>query len=234
MGTRARKGSKRELLKRINGIVRVSLAWLGVPLILIGGASEVKAYKVTTHMVAAQKAAELLPDSPLKTTLLGNMQYLRAGAVGPDVFYASVYLAHYSDLAHYCKTDALATAMLAGAGGDAQLKAFALGWYSHNVQDSVAHPWVNGFVGGSFSLGFPGFNTAEPHGAIEAWVNEQVLSQFPLSEGPFGLTVVNSIGQYAFDRRIQNLVAAGFNNTYGNCLPPIGWSFGPQVALECG
>ncbi len=20
----------------------------------------------------------------------------------------------------------------------------------------------------------------------------------------------------------------------GNCLPPIGWSFGPQVALECG
>ncbi len=59
--------------------------------------------------------------------------------MGPDLWYPTPPLWQYSDLAHYCETDQLAKALLARAGSPRAV-AFAYGWLSHNVTDSVAHP----------------------------------------------------------------------------------------------
>lgn len=104
------------------------------------------AWTMATHQKAASGAATALPPGALRDLLLANEGYLRGGAVGPDIFYWAHGSSLYSKLAHYCKTDELAKAMLAAARSD-QAKAFAYGWFSHNVADSVAHPWVNGYTG---------------------------------------------------------------------------------------
>src|SRR5262245_2432375 len=101
------------------------------------------AWKVTTHMIIAERSAAALEDAALRHTLVSNIDYLRAGSIGPDVFYAPHFRnpvlspvdSHYSDLAHYCRTGALALALIAGAGNDERLKAFAYGWLSHNVRE---------------------------------------------------------------------------------------------------
>lgn len=111
------------------------------------------AWKPITHADQVDRVIDSLPeDDPLR--MIENRRYAYAGASGPDMFYFLFPSrdALLSDLAHYCKTDKLAGKILveAEAGGDPRLRAFALGWMSHNVGDSVAHPWVNGFVGGPF------------------------------------------------------------------------------------
>jgi len=122
-----------------------------VAFLLLLCATNARAWKVTTHMILAERAAASVADPDLRQTLIANVNYLRGGAVGPDLFYAPNFRIHLlqgsrSDLAHYCDTKALALAMLQHAGSDERLRAFAYGWLSHNVQDAVAHPWVNGFV----------------------------------------------------------------------------------------
>ena len=112
----------------------------------LGPADHAWAYKVTTHQVVAVRGAERLPEGDLKSLLLGNEQYLRAGTMGPDLFLLSTN-GYPSDLAHYCKTDELAKSFLAlSKGRSDRAQAFAYGWFSHNVVDSVAHPWVNGLA----------------------------------------------------------------------------------------
>ena len=64
------------------------------------------AWKPTTHQIEAVRGAELLdPSNPLRETLLSNERYLRAGSMGPDLWYPTLpSLRQYSDLAHYCET----------------------------------------------------------------------------------------------------------------------------------
>ena len=110
--------------------------------------ADVSAWSVTTHQIVAQQSAAQLPPGDLRDLLLQNQDYLRAGSLGPDLFYMPPMSGHavFSDLAHYCQTNQLAGNMLSAAQSP-KAKAFAYGWFSHNVTDSVAHPWVTGFTG---------------------------------------------------------------------------------------
>jgi hypothetical protein len=136
--------------------IRLSLA-----LVIVMGlsVSPVLAWKPLTHANEARKAAEALADDdPLKPILLQNREYLYAGSFGPDIYFFLVPFDEtvLSDIAHYCKTGQLADniRIRAEASGDPALQAFAFGWTSHNVGDSVAHPWVNGFLGTAFVRSF--------------------------------------------------------------------------------
>ncbi len=131
-------------------------------------APDANAWKVTTHMVVTERGATNVKDDALRQLLLNpsNIDDLRGGAIGPDIFYFPYsnlsflvqkltgyqYDPAFSDLAHYCQTDELARNMLASAKSDRE-KAFAYGWLAHNLEDSVAHAWVNGFVGAPFKIG---------------------------------------------------------------------------------
>jgi hypothetical protein len=187
---------------------------------LVGQAHFAFAWKPLTHAVQAFKTADSLPlDDPLRARLIENLPYLEAGSVGPDLFYALMPAreALLSDVAHYCKTSDLAEAMLAKAGGNPKLEAYALGWLSHNVADSVAHPWVNGFVGSPFvgsawRSEVPGEPNFE-HGHLEAWVNKTYTSQSERDAFSFALE------QVAQDPDIPPLVAGAYEQTYQGVYP---------------
>lgn len=70
-----------------------SLAFLCL-LTILAGVQPVWAWKVTTHQAVAVKAAQDLPDGDLKVTLLANERYLRAGSMGPDIFYLPPFMAY--------------------------------------------------------------------------------------------------------------------------------------------
>src|SRR5262245_14675600 len=121
-----------------------------------------EAWKVTTHMAVAEMAYARSDDT-VRTRFAPHLRYLRAGAMGPDLFYfpptvvnvpykAPQHFGYWSNLAHYCQTDTLVRSLGANTAGDPELLAFVYGWFGHNVQDSVAHPWVNGWTGGPFKL----------------------------------------------------------------------------------
>ncbi len=151
-------------------------------------ASPVFAWKPTTHAMEVKRVIDSLPeDDPLRQE--ENRRYAYAGAAGPDMFYFLIpdRDSILSDLAHYCKTDVLARKILEEAEktGDPRLKAFALGWMHHTVGDSVAHPWVNGFVGFAFGdrwffsllpSWFPLIGPDVTHGKLEALVAHEFSS----------------------------------------------------------
>lgn len=169
-----------------------------------------------------------LPDGDLKTLLLANERYLRAGSMGPDIFYLPPFMAYnaYSDLAHYCKTDKLALNMvsLAESRGP-QAKAFGWGWFAHNVGDSVAHPWVNGFTGQPYrDLVFTGPGAKDEalnlaHMGIEGWVDKRLFAEgFP---DRTGRAIEVRAGYDAFlpyfsDETVQRLVVDAYTATYQN------------------
>jgi hypothetical protein len=183
-------------------------------------ASPALAWKPLTHGVQAWKVVEALPvDDPLRTRLTDNLAYLEGGAVGPDVFYALIPAreALLGDVGHYCKTSDLAAAMLSRAGSNPKLEAFALGWLSHNVADSVAHPWVNGFVGAPFTSGLWRSAVAGEvnfeHGHLEAWVNKQYTSQAEQDVFSFALE------QVARDPDVPRLIAQAYKDAYDHVFP---------------
>jgi hypothetical protein len=187
-------------------------------LLVCGSVPGAEAWKVTTHMVLAERAARGVEDLDLRDTLLSNLAYLHAGSIGPDLHYAlPLRNDSYSDLAHYCRTDALAGGMLRAAGADSRLRAFAYGWLSHNVGDSVAHPWVNGFVGDAFHgpLDFlkpvPGTSVNRNHGKLEAWVNARLLSDAPAgAQAEF----LRAIKLYFDDTSLQDLIVKAYEAAY--------------------
>jgi len=128
--------------------LRRSLVTLALLLLWAWPADDLWAWSVTTHQIVAQRSIAQLPPGDLRDLLLQNEDYLQAGSLGPDLFYMPPMSGHgvFSDLAHYCQTNQLAGNMLSAAQSP-KAKAFAYGWFSHNVTDSVAHPWVNGFTG---------------------------------------------------------------------------------------
>lgn len=99
-------------------------------------APQASAWKVTTHMVVVTKAAARVEDSALREILLSNLDSLRAGAAGPDLFYFPYVLpsafgeypayadphwvlnTKFSDRAHYCSTNVLALNMISLAGNE--------------------------------------------------------------------------------------------------------------------
>jgi hypothetical protein len=186
------------------------------------------AWKVTTHQAVVVKAAQDLPDGDLKTILLANERYLRAGSMGPDIFYLPPFMAYnaYSDLAHYCKTERLALNMVSLAGSrGSQARAFAWGWFAHNIGDSVAHPWVNGFTGQTYrdlELSLPGakdeaLNLTQM--GIEGWVDKRLFGEgFPDRAGR-AIEVragYDAFLTYSFDETIQQLVVDAYTAPYQN------------------
>jgi hypothetical protein len=186
------------------------------------------AWKVTTHQSVAVKAARDLPDGDLKTVLLGNERYLRAGSMGPDIFYLPPFMAQnvYSDLAHYCLTDQLAQNMVFFAGGRGpQAKAFAWGWFAHNVGDSVAHPWVNGFTGQPYrDLRLSGRGAIDEafnltHVGIEGWVDKRLFAEGFSDRVARGIEVkaeYEAFLPFWLDENIQQLVVDAYRLTYLN------------------
>ncbi len=189
--------------------------------LLLAGAPIALAWKPTTHQQAAVEGAAGLPSTNhLRGELLNNERYLRGGAMGPDLWYPRLELWRYSDLAHYCETDTLAQNMLSRATTPQQL-AFAYGWLSHNVADSVAHPWVNDFVGGPFRDMWPPSPEAAKingsHFLIEAWVDGQLFARGSPSIGQRGdiaKSVLGAVDVY-FEPQIQQLLIGAYNATYG-------------------
>lgn len=184
------------------------------------------AWKVTTHQAVAVRAAQDLPDGDLKTVLLGNERYLRAGSMGPDIFYLPPYMAYgvYSDLAHYCLTDKLALNMVFFAEGRGpQAKAFAWGWFAHNISDSVAHPWVNGFTGQPYRDFEVSLNAARDDGlnlthmGIEGWVDKRLFVEGLPDRAARGIEVkagYDAFFPYVLDETIQQLVVDAYRLTY--------------------
>lgn len=191
-------------------------------LALLVVAQNAEAWKVTTHMVAAERGAKEVKDDALRALLLANLDFLRGGAVGPDIFYFPSsnlsfipqkltgyhYDPAFSDLAHYCQTDELARNMIDSAKSDRE-KAFAYGWLAHNLEDSVAHPWVNGFVGAPFRIGAT-LNWSQ-HGKLEGWVNKNVLEASDLPD----TAIYRAITLSYSDPEIQALMVRAYAATYG-------------------
>ncbi len=175
------------------------------------------AWKPLTHADQARQAVAALPeDDPLKAKLAANIQYVYAGSSGPDIYYALLFdpASILGDLAHYCKTDELVENMKKAAGGSPRLEALAFGWASHNVADSVAHPWVNGFVGAAFTGGggrslIPG-TINHLHGQLEAWINRDFTGG--MDQSAFEL----AIWLYATDPDVKSMVGQAFQDTYGD------------------
>lgn len=197
----------------------------GTVAILVFPAWNAAAWKPTTHQEAAVAAAVSLdPSNPLRPELLANERYVRAGAIGPDLWYGAPVFMRYSDMAHYCRTDELAKA-LRDTATTAQERAFAYGWLSHNVADSVAHPWVNGFTGGPFRDFLPPWPSSLQvnltHTAIESWVDGQLFAQlapWPADKGHRAQLQFDAVGPY-FEAEIQDLLIAAYARTYrwGTC-----------------
>jgi hypothetical protein len=183
------------------------------------------AYKVTTHQVVAVRGAERLPDGALKSTLLNNEVYLRSGAMGPDLFLLPGGNPYPSELAHYCKTDELAKSLISlSRSRSARAQAFAYGWFSHNIADSVAHPWVNGFTGQPYAPGGPSIEGLEnlalnvTHIGIETWVDKQVFSQMGTSISTRysqAKALVTAFDPFIDDDEIQQLLIDAYKETYG-------------------
>ncbi|MCI0410164.1 MAG: zinc dependent phospholipase C family protein, partial [Acidobacteria bacterium] len=182
------------------------------------------AYKVTTHQVVAVRSAERLPDGDLKSILLGNELYLRSGAMGPDLFLLPGGSSYPSDLAHYCKTDELAKNFLSlSKGRSGRAQAFAYGWFSHNIADSVAHPWVNGFTGKPYASpettveGIETFLLNMTHIGIETWVDKQIFTQVGTSiprRYSQAKALVAAFNPFINDAEIQQLFIDAYEATY--------------------
>ncbi len=175
------------------------------------------AWKPLTHADQARQAVAALPDdNPLMAKLAANIQYVYAGSSGPDIYYALLFdpASILGDLAHYCQTDALVENLKKAAAGNPRLEALAFGWASHNVADSVAHPWVNGFVGSAFTGGggrslIPG-TINHLHGQLEAWVNRDFTGG--MDQSAFDLAIC----LYATDPDVKSMVGQAFQDTYGD------------------
>jgi hypothetical protein len=178
--------------------------------------------------MTAVRAAQALPDGDLKTVLLANERYLRAGSMGPDIFYLPPFQPYnfFSDLAHYCKTNDLALNMLRlSAPRGEQARAFAHGWFAHNVADSVAHPWVNGFTGQPY--GDPAATTKEgrknfalnlTHMGIEGWVDKQLAAEGRPSLAERARSTRESYDAFEPYQEdvIQDLMVRAYETTYAN------------------
>lgn len=117
-----------------------------------------------THILLMKHLQDLLPDSNFKMDLAEGRDFLQAGAVGPDLPYASLadgdwFFSTDSPLAdkfHYKKTNELPLkafleikAQKNSLTSDEQLYLFCffIGFISHIVADGIIHPFVRDKVG---------------------------------------------------------------------------------------
>ncbi len=117
-----------------------------------------------THILLMKHLQEKLPDGDLKMDLAAGRDFLQAGAVGPDLPYASIaddswFFSTDSKLAdsfHYRETNRLALkafqrirAMEGELSDDEKLYLFCffLGFTAHIIADGTVHPFVRDMVG---------------------------------------------------------------------------------------
>lgn len=117
-----------------------------------------------THILLMKHLQDILPDTALKSDLAAGRDFLQAGAVGPDLPYASYadrdwFFSNDSKLAdkfHYKKTNELPLKAFIKIktqkntlSSDEQLYLFCffLGFISHIVADGIIHPFVRDKVG---------------------------------------------------------------------------------------
>jgi hypothetical protein len=92
-----------------------------------------------------------------------------AGALMPDAGYLPGGLRLFSDAAHYVKSGQLVSEMLKAAR-EPEEQALALGWLTHVVADSVAHPLVNASAGRIFGRSSQEPMTYDQDRLAHAWV----------------------------------------------------------------
>lgn len=117
-----------------------------------------------THILLMKHLQDYLPDGNLKLDLAEGRDFLQAGAVGPDLPYASIadddwFFSTESELAdsfHYDRTNEIALRAFKrirerqeNLSPDEQLYLFCffLGFISHIVADGIVHPFVRDKVG---------------------------------------------------------------------------------------
>lgn len=100
-----------------------------ISLAALVGAPSVLAWKPTTHQYAVDRSIDQMPDSWRKATLRENIRYVRAGSMGPDLWYPVL-----SSFARYWRNSPTARQPRTGLpGGDSA----TLGWPAPRLEDRV-------------------------------------------------------------------------------------------------
>jgi hypothetical protein len=117
-----------------------------------------------THILLVKYLQNMLPEGRMKTCFAAGRDFLQAGAVGPDLPYASIadndfFFSTQSDLAdklHYVRTNEVplrALKQLHERGGQLSRQeiryifCFFAGYVSHVVADGIIHPFIRDKVG---------------------------------------------------------------------------------------
>ena len=114
-----------------------------------------------SHMLISQKVLSELAESDLKNYLMGNLEFIYVGSVGPDLPYLSILDTDLfkqekkvADLFHYTDTDQIVLRGLQkvkSSKESLEIRAaqftFLMGYGSHVIIDGVIHPYVRDMVG---------------------------------------------------------------------------------------
>jgi len=147
---------------------------------------------VTVHLLLAERTLEswaLEPDSaPFDLAELRQIQAFQQGALGPDLGYFPGGHAFLSDLSHLVRSGDLTRELLSRDRTPLE-RAFAWGWLTHVLADTLVHPLVGRGVGelltGDPSRFLAGEDDLVSHVRIETGLDAWISARFPhLSHTP--------------------------------------------------
>lgn len=174
---------------------------------------------VTVHLHFAQSVLRRSLSAPRLGTPRWSRPHevnaFRMGALGPDLGYMPGGFRPLSDLAHCLRTADLARALIARSRTPTQ-RAFAAGWLTHVLADTLVHPLVGYAVGevveGSQDRFVDGDQAPAPHAQVEVGLDVAYAARYP--------TIPNIRLEPVFGRSDIAFLAGAFERTYGVAPAP--------------
>lgn len=174
---------------------------------------------VTVHLRFADQVLEhwhrRSSTAPFDADDAAAANAFRQGAMGPDLGYVPGGHRPLSDLAHCLRTGDLARALIARARSPRE-RAFAWGWVTHVLADTLIHPMV-GCAVGELVHGTPGrFEDGDrqpiAHVRVEAGLDALYAHRFP--------ELRRIRHEPAFDAEGIDFLVGAFRDTYGATPDP--------------